>query len=70
MSPLWRAMTPGDLPAVLAIADVVHPDYPEDAAIFAERLALYPAGCRVLERDGALPPMCSAIPGPRRVVRR
>ena len=50
----WRAMTPMDLPAVLAIADAVHPDFPEDAAIFAERLALHPAGCRVLDRDGAI----------------
>jgi GNAT superfamily N-acetyltransferase len=50
----WRAMTPGDLPAVLAIADRVHPDFPEDAAIFAERLALHHGGCRVLEQDGIL----------------
>lgn len=50
----WRAMVPGDLPAVLAIADAVHPDFPEDPAVFAERLALYPAGCRVLDRGGGI----------------
>ncbi len=50
----WRAMTLADLPEVVAIADVVHPDFPEDAAIFAERLALHPGGCRVLERDGGI----------------
>jgi ribosomal protein S18 acetylase RimI-like enzyme len=45
---MWRAMTEDDLPRVNAIAAVVHPGYPEDAAIFEERLALYPAGCQVL----------------------
>ena len=44
----WRAMTADDLAAVDAIAARVHPDYPEDSAIFAERLQLYPNGCRVL----------------------
>jgi len=42
-------MTSADLPALLAIADIVHPTYPEDAAVFQERLALFPAGCLVLE---------------------
>jgi GNAT superfamily N-acetyltransferase len=45
-------MTPSDLPRVGAIAAAVHAAYPEDAAVFAERLRLYPAGCRVLEADG------------------
>ncbi len=44
----WRAMRQSDLAAVLAVADVVHPGYPEDAAVFAERLALHGAGCLVL----------------------
>ncbi|MGL4634760.1 MAG: GNAT family N-acetyltransferase [Beijerinckiaceae bacterium] len=44
----WRAMTPADLVDVMAIASVVHPDYPEDMAVFAERLALAPIGCRIL----------------------
>jgi ribosomal protein S18 acetylase RimI-like enzyme len=47
-SPHWRPMSPADLPAALAVADIVHPRYPEDPAIFAERLALYPPGCLVL----------------------
>lgn len=51
----WRRMTPADLPAVLAIAAVVHPDYPEDEAVFAERLRLAPEGCHVLaDGEGAL----------------
>ena len=45
-------MTPADLQAILAIADVVHPNYPEDPAVFVERLALYPDGCLMLIRDG------------------
>lgn len=53
MDGTWRPMRPDDLDAVLAIAAVVHPDYPEDRAVFAERLRLYPAGCRMAERGGA-----------------
>jgi GNAT superfamily N-acetyltransferase len=45
-------MTRADLAAVGGIAAEVHPDYPEDAAIFEERLRLYPAGCHVYA-DGA-----------------
>lgn len=48
----WREMTAADLPTVSAIAAVVHDDYPEDDAVFAERLALFPAGCRMALRDG------------------
>ncbi|WP_245431183.1 GNAT family N-acetyltransferase [Rhodoplanes roseus] len=44
-------MAEADLASVLAVAAEVHPDYPEDRAVFAERLRLVPAGCRVL--DGA-----------------
>ncbi|WP_247872209.1 GNAT family N-acetyltransferase [Azospirillum sp. TSO35-2] len=45
-------MTEADLDRVLAIADIVHPAYPEERSVFEERLALYPAGCRLAERDG------------------
>jgi GNAT superfamily N-acetyltransferase len=49
----WRPMRLADLPAVGALAAMIHPDYPEDDAVFAERLRLYPAGCHVLARgDG------------------
>lgn len=41
-------MTAADLPAVGALAGRIHPVYPEDDAVFAERLRLYPDGCRVL----------------------
>jgi GNAT superfamily N-acetyltransferase len=48
----WRGLTAFDLPHVEAIAAKVHPDFPEDMAVFAERLRLYPDGARLLELDG------------------
>lgn len=66
---LWRPMTATDLPAVLAVAAVVHPGYPEDEAVFAERLGLFPQGCLVLDGPGgpigyvvAHPWRCAAPP--------
>jgi len=41
-------MKVSDLDAVMRIAADVHPAFPEDREVMAERLALYPAGCRVL----------------------
>lgn len=48
MTASWRPAGPGDLADIMAIAAVVHPAFPEDEAVFAERLRLYPAGCRLL----------------------
>lgn len=48
-SSAWRAMTAADLPAVAALADAIHPDFPETDAVFANRLALHAAGCAVLD---------------------
>src|ERR1700744_4826373 len=45
----WRRMAGADLVSVERIGDLVHPTYPEDATVVAERLQLYPAGCLVLE---------------------
>ena len=42
-------MAQPDLVSVELVGDAVHPDYPEDAAVIAERLKLYPAGCLVLD---------------------
>lgn len=50
----WRPMAEDDLPAVLAVAERVHPDFPEDEAVFAERLALYPAGCHVFATEAGI----------------
>ena len=48
----WRPLAATDLPLVEAIAAIVHPDFPEDSAVFAERQRLYPEGARLLEVDG------------------
>ena len=48
----WQPMQPHDLPTVIGLAEHVHEDYPEDDAIFAERLALYPQGCFLLSAGG------------------
>lgn len=45
----WRPMAADDLDAVEALGGRVHPGLPESRAVFAERLALFPAGCFVLE---------------------
>lgn len=49
---VWRAMTGADLDAVFAIANVVHPGFFEAAEVLAEKFALYPVGCRLLEVAG------------------
>lgn len=50
----WRPMRAADLDAVVAISDAVHGVFTEPRAAYAERLDLYPAGCRVFERDGVV----------------
>lgn len=55
MTPVWRPALASDLAAIVGVAGEVHPDFPESPAVFAERLALYPAGCRLLAgRDDPL----------------
>ncbi|MBU0725190.1 MAG: GNAT family N-acetyltransferase [Alphaproteobacteria bacterium] len=56
-------MARSDLPAVLAVAEIVHPLYPESPAVAIERLALYPAGCLVAERGGGLLGYAVSHPG-------
>lgn len=48
MTTKWRSMDMADLDQVVGVARIAFPDHPEDAACFAERLSLYPAGCRIL----------------------
>lgn len=50
----WRPMRPGDLDAVVAIADAVHGAFTEPRAVYADRLDLYPEGCRLFERGGVV----------------
>lgn len=51
---IWRPMCPDDLSLVSAISDAVHGRYSETLAIYAERLALYPAGCLMFEQGQEL----------------
>lgn len=45
-------MRDADLPLVVALAGALHPHHPESPAVFAERLALAPAGCWMLGEAG------------------
>ncbi len=45
----WRAMTGYDQPAVVAIANVVHPGFFEAEDVLAEKFTLYRQGCYLLE---------------------
>ncbi|QDP26992.1 GNAT family N-acetyltransferase [Bradyrhizobium cosmicum] len=52
--PHWRPARTTDLPAISAIATRIHPDLPERPDVFAEKMRLYPDGCRVLVADDAI----------------
>ncbi|MBR0715099.1 GNAT family N-acetyltransferase [Bradyrhizobium liaoningense] len=43
----WRQALPSDLPAIAVIAARIHPELPERPEVLAEKLRLYPDGCRV-----------------------
>ena len=47
----WREMQNADISAVVRVAAVVHPLYPEKDEVFAERLHLYAAGSHVLTNE-------------------
>lgn len=59
----WRPMAAADLDQVDRIANIVHVNYPEDPAVFADRLALFGPGCLMAEEDGAPLGYCIAHPG-------
>lgn len=52
--PHWRPAHPSDLPAIGAIAARIHPDLPEGPEVLAEKMRLYPDGCRVLVAGGEI----------------
>jgi GNAT superfamily N-acetyltransferase len=60
---LWRPMRAADLNVVAAIADIVHVDYPERPEVFADRLALFAAGCLIAEEGGRPLGYCISHPG-------
>ena len=58
----WRPMTTADLDRVAEIATIGFPDHFEGRPCFANRLALNPAGCFVLETPGGLEGYLVAYP--------
>ncbi|WP_246164458.1 GNAT family N-acetyltransferase [Blastochloris sulfoviridis] len=59
----WRPLQPADLDAVMAVAGVVHPTFPERRETFADKLALAPDCNFALEGgDGALAGYAVALP--------
>jgi len=61
---MWRPLTAADLPALADVADIVHPAHPERPEVFADRLALFPAGCLWAEADDGSPlGYCLSHPG-------
>ena len=56
-------MTPSALDGVVRVASEAFPNHPEDRACFADRLRLYPSGCRVLANaDGEVAGYLVAYP--------
>jgi GNAT superfamily N-acetyltransferase len=47
----WRPARASDLAAISVIAARIHPDLSESVDVFAEKVRLYPEGCRVLVTD-------------------
>lgn len=45
----WRLARVDDLPSIDAVGDAAHPGLPERPEVMAEKLALWPRGCWVLE---------------------
>jgi GNAT superfamily N-acetyltransferase len=45
---MWQPLLPSDLPFVDALADLVHITLQERPEVFAERLRLFPEGCKKL----------------------
>lgn len=58
----WRAMAAADLAAVHALSMRVHPDHPERAEVLAEKHALFPRGCFVLDGAGGIAGYCFSHP--------
>ncbi|ABC21061.1 GNAT family N-acetyltransferase [Rhodospirillum rubrum] len=60
----WRAMTAQDLALTYPLGEEIHSGFPESPAVQPERLALFPAGCRVAEdAKGTLLGYCISHPG-------
>ena len=58
----WRPMNSRDIGPVEALGNRIHSTLPEDASIFAERLALFAAGAFAADHKGALAAYAIAHP--------
>ena len=45
---VWRQLSASNIDSLVRIANKHHPDLPENAQVFAERLNLFPEGCLAL----------------------
>lgn len=52
--PYWREVSAEDLPSVDAIGNDIHLSLPERPEVFAEKVRLFPTGCRVLIYRGVI----------------
>lgn len=66
--PRWRPARAADAEAVAALAAAVLGPYGEDAAVYAERIALAPDGCLVLARGDEILGHFLSHPWPRGAV--
>ena len=46
----WRPLLSNEIRLLVEVADQVHPDLPESAEVFTERVKLFPEGCLALVR--------------------
>lgn len=58
----WRQMQPEDLDAVIGIAAQVHPQFPEERAVFSNKLRLHAGGALLLESGQGPVGYCFAHP--------
>jgi len=47
----WQQAHITDAAKIAAVAESIHPDFPEDLSIFANKLALFPLGCLCLQGE-------------------
>ena len=50
----WRPMVAADLDRVNVIANLIHLDYPESPAVFANRLHIFADGCWMAQQEDGL----------------
>lgn len=58
----WRPATEADVSEIDRIAKIIHPDLPEHIDTFAEKIALSPATCFVVDDGGSIRGYAIAFP--------